>query len=100
MSASTLHFLAAIGSIATPLLVGLLGFLFRGIGRWTVGLLSATRANTEAISNLTAQLGSTSGDVTKLTADVGELSTQTALNTEHIARNTSRIRKLEKGFPS
>lgn len=105
MSPTTLHTWSAVGSIATALAVigGFLAVLFRG-GRWitraTAGLVSATKANTTAIGELTSRLSATSGDVTRLTADVGNLTTQTALNVEHIKHNTTRIVRLEKGIRS
>lgn len=96
MSTTTLHMWSAVGSILTPILITLLGFLFRSMAKWTSGLVNATKANTAAVANLTSELRGTTANVTKLSGDVGELHTRTALNTEHIKHNTSRITKLEK----
>lgn len=93
---TTLHFWSAIGSILTPLLILFLAFVFRSMAKWTAGLVNATKANTAAVAKLTSELNGTTANVTKLSGDVGELHTRTALNTEHIKHNTSRITKLEK----
>lgn len=93
---TTLHFWSAIGSILTPLLILFLAFVFRSMAKWTAGLVNATKANTAAIADLNGKLGGVSGGITKLTGDVGEIRTQTTLNSEHIKHNSNRITKLER----
>lgn len=95
---TTLHFWSAIGSIVTPLLILFFAFVFRSMAKWTAGLVNATKANTAAIADLNGKLGGMSGGITKITGDVGEIRTQTALNTEHIKHNGNRITKLERAI--
>lgn len=86
--------------ILAPLLilVTLLGALVRygaRAGRMFLGLLDATRANTQAVEQLTGSVATITSTVTSSAATVAETARIVADHTEALADHDGRLRRIE-----